>query len=110
MSMPTAAGGYAAGPPVLPATRCLCDEWASEITPAASPPGTPAAAISYLNPLAFISNPAPMVPLTVTQNKNDPTATGFLYAVALADQNGQPQALDLIFDFVSGTKKPGPAS
>jgi hypothetical protein len=74
--------------------------------PAKSPPSDPAAAMSYLNPLTFISNPTAMPPLTVTQNKNDPTATGFLYAVALDDQNGQPQALDLIFDNVAGTKNP----
>jgi hypothetical protein len=74
--------------------------------PAKSPPSDPAAAMSFLNPLTFIGKPAHKVPLTVTQNKNDPTATGFLYAVALDDQNGQPQALDLIFDNVAGTRNP----
>jgi hypothetical protein len=94
----------------IPPTPQYCQLLAVNATngPAKSPPSDPAAAMSFLNPLTFISTPTTMSPLTVTQNKNDPTATGFLYAVALDDQNGQPQALDLIFDFVTGTKKPGP--
>ena len=74
--------------------------------PAKSPFADPSTAISYLNPLAFVS-PTSTTPFTVTQS-SDPAATSYVYAVALDDQNGQPQALDLIFDFVTGTKSPDP--
>jgi hypothetical protein len=46
--------------------------------PANSPLST--AALPSLNALAFVSNPAPMVTLTVTQN-SDPKATSSVYAV-----------------------------
>jgi hypothetical protein len=56
------------------------------------PPG----ALAGLASLAFVSNPAPMVPLTVTQS-TDPKATNYVYAVA-EGANGQPDKLDLFFE------------
>jgi hypothetical protein len=69
--------------------------------PAKSPLAHPRAALPALDSLAFISNPTPMVPLTVTQNL-PPNATSQVYAVAEA-ANGQPDTLDLFFENLTGT-------
>jgi hypothetical protein len=66
--------------------------------PANSPPEDPASALSYLNPLAFVSqrSTTPItVPITVTQSL-DPNATSYVYAVVEGD-HGQPDTLDLFF-------------
>jgi hypothetical protein len=62
--------------------------------PANSPPEDPAAALSYLNPLAFVSQTSTAA-FTVTQNL-DPNATSYVYAVVEGD-HGQPDTLDLFF-------------
>jgi hypothetical protein len=65
----------------------------------------PPSALASLTSLAFISNPAPMVPLTVTQN-SDPNATSYVYAVA-EGANGQPNTLDLFLENIGSAKSPG---
>jgi hypothetical protein len=50
------------------------------------------AALSHLNPLAFVS-PTSSTPFTVTQNL-DPNATSYVYAV-VEGEHGQPDTLDL---------------
>jgi hypothetical protein len=69
--------------------------------PARTPLSDAAAATSLLQPLAFVANPAPMVPLTVTQNF-DPNATSYVYA-AVEGPNGQPSTLDIFFRSANGT-------
>jgi hypothetical protein len=74
------------------------------------PPGaTSPSELSYLTPLAFVSSPtsSTLPPLTATQY-GDPAANSFFYAVALDDQHGQPQTLDLFYDYVAGMKNWGP--
>jgi hypothetical protein len=58
------------------------------------------AALSFLNPLAFVSQTS-APPLTVTQNL-DPNATSYVYAVT-EGEHGQPDTLDLFFR--TGTNK-----
>jgi hypothetical protein len=77
------------------------------------------AGLSSLQSLAFVSNPAPKVPLTVTQNL-DPKATSQVYAVtepangqpgeasAVAlGTSGQPNTLDLFFSNLKSTSAKG---
>jgi hypothetical protein len=66
--------------------------------------GLPASptALSFLNPLAFVSAPNTAVPLTPTQN-SDPAANSFVYAAALQDKNGQPKTLDVFYNYISAS-------
>ena len=60
-------------------------------------------ALSFLNSLAFISNPkSTTLPLTVTQN-SDPNANSFVYAAALENKNGQPKTLDVFYNYVAAS-------
>jgi hypothetical protein len=64
-------------------------------------------ALSFLNSLAFISNPkSTTLPLTVTQN-SDPTANSFVYATVLEDKNGQPKTLDIFYDYLAASSSQG---
>jgi hypothetical protein len=60
-------------------------------------------ALSFLQPLAFISNPSSTTaPLTVTQN-SDPTANAHVRAAVLRDKTGQPKTLDIFYDYVAAS-------
>ena len=69
-------------------------------------PASPTA-LSFLNSLAFISNPkSTTLPLTVTQN-SDPTANSFIYAAVLEDKSGQPTTLDIFYDYIAASSSQG---
>jgi hypothetical protein len=83
-----------------------CPQLAVNATnPPANSPISGTSALASLTSLAFVSNPAPMVPLTVTQN-SDPTATSYVYAVT-EGANGQPDTLDLFFKNLTQTNTKG---
>jgi hypothetical protein len=67
-------------------------------------PGQSPAALNFLNPLAF--GPTSEAPFTPTPNLN-PNAISYVYASVLKDDGGQPQTLDLFFDYVASPNKPG---
>jgi len=54
--------------------------------------------LSSLTPLAF-------KPGALATQYGDSRAKSFFYAVVLEGKNGQPKALDLVFDYTPGTKK-----
>jgi hypothetical protein len=60
------------------------------------------AALSHLNPLAFVSATS-TTPFTVTQNL-DPNATSYVYAV-VEGEHGQPDTLDLFFQTGANKKQ-----
>jgi hypothetical protein len=66
--------------------------------PAKPPFAQSTAGLSYLTPLAFR-------PGAVPTQYGDPKATTFFYAVALEGNDGQPQTLDLFYDYTPWTNK-----
>ena len=92
----------------IPPSNIFCPQLAVNATnPPTSAPisgswgASPPSALAGLASLAFISNPAPMLPLTVTQNF-DPKATSYVYAVVEGTNT-----LDLFFENGDSTKNPG---
>jgi hypothetical protein len=66
--------------------------------PVKSSPAGSTAGLSYLTPLAFKTGAVP------TQY-GDPAAQTFFYAVALEGKDGQPQTLDLFYDYTPWANK-----